>query len=105
MAYDFLRGDRDQPFLLPAAELTCEANDVHQLQPMLQATAATLASAGIDQRPEAALADSGYWSIGNLTAIPTRRSSSSRRPGTAARASPARTASRPSPRATACAPP
>jgi hypothetical protein len=55
--------------LVVAAELTCEANDVHQLDPMLQATAATLAAAGIDQRPEALLADSGYWSIDNLTTI------------------------------------
>jgi hypothetical protein len=49
-----------------AAELT----DVYQLQPMLQATDATLAAAEIEERPEAALADSGYWSIDNLTAIP-----------------------------------
>jgi transposase len=56
--------------VIVAAELTDEANDVHQLQPMLQATAATLAAAGIDERPEATLADSGYWSIDNLTTIP-----------------------------------
>src|SRR5574341_157407 len=55
--------------VIVAAELTDEANDVHQLQPMLEATATTLAAAGIDQRPEAALADSGYWSIDNLTTI------------------------------------
>jgi hypothetical protein len=52
-----------------AAELTGEANDIHQLQPLLAATAATLAAAGIEERPEAALADSGYWSIDNLTTI------------------------------------
>jgi hypothetical protein len=56
--------------VIVAAELTDEANDIHQLDPMLKATAATLAAAGIDERPEAALADSGYWSIDNLTAIP-----------------------------------
>ena len=37
---------------------------------MLEATATTLAAAGIDDRPEAALADSGYWSIDTLTTIP-----------------------------------
>jgi hypothetical protein len=56
--------------VIVAAELTDEANDVHQLEPMLKATATTLAAAGIKQQPEAALADSGYWSIANLTAIP-----------------------------------
>jgi transposase len=56
--------------VIVAAELTDEANDIHQLEPMLKATATTLAAAGIDDRPEAALADSGYWSIDNLTTIP-----------------------------------
>jgi transposase len=56
--------------LVVAAELTDEANDVHQLKPMLHATATTLAAAGINERPEALLGDSGYWSIDNLTTIP-----------------------------------
>jgi Transposase DDE domain len=56
--------------LVAAAELTNGANDVHQLEPMLAATATTLAAAGIDERPEAALADSGYWSIANLKEMP-----------------------------------
>jgi hypothetical protein len=56
--------------LVVAAELTQDANDVQQLEPMLQATAATLAAAGIGERPEVLLADSGYWSIANLTTIP-----------------------------------
>src|SRR6266496_3778296 len=56
--------------LVVAAELTDEANDVHQLKPMLAATATTLAAASINDRPDALLADSGYWSIDNLTAIP-----------------------------------
>jgi Transposase DDE domain len=55
--------------LVVAAELTQDANDLQQLQPMLKAAAATLAAAGIAERPEALLADSGYWSIANLTAI------------------------------------
>jgi transposase len=56
--------------VIVAAELTDEANDVHQLEPMLAATTTTLAAADIPERPEAALADSGDWSIDNLTAIP-----------------------------------
>jgi transposase len=57
--------------LVVAAELTRDANDLQQLEPMLQATAATLSAAGIAERPEALLADSGYWSIANLTEIPS----------------------------------
>jgi Transposase DDE domain len=36
---------------------------------MLTATAATLAAAGIAERPGRLAADSGYWSIANLTQI------------------------------------
>jgi transposase len=57
--------------LVVAAELTQDANDLQQLQPMLLATAATLAAARITERPDALLADSGYWSIANLTEIPS----------------------------------
>jgi len=131
MAYNFLRGNRDQPFLLPpdlrdwlpanhlawfildvtdqldlepflrayrtdghghpayasktllgvllyaycigvrsSRQIERRCREDLALEPMLQATATTLAAAGIAERPEAALADSGYWSIDNLT-IPT----------------------------------
>jgi transposase len=52
-----------------AAELTQQANDLKQLGPMLTATAATLAAAGITERPGTLLADCGYWTIANLTEI------------------------------------
>jgi hypothetical protein len=74
-------------------------NDLQQLGPMLDATAATLTAAGVQDRPGTLLADCGYWTIANLTALPDA-------PGLippakhAANASPARTASRQSPRAT-----
>jgi hypothetical protein len=55
--------------VIVAAELTQDANDLQQLQPMLAATAATLAAAGVLERPAALLADSGYWTIANLTEI------------------------------------
>jgi hypothetical protein len=53
-----------------AAELTREANDLQQLEPMLQAVDQALAAAEIPDRPATLLADSGYWSIANLTTIP-----------------------------------
>jgi hypothetical protein len=53
-----------------AAALTQQANDLQQLAPMLQAVDQTLAAAEIPDRPGTLLADSGYWSIANLTAIP-----------------------------------
>jgi len=56
--------------VIVAAELTQDANDFQQLHPMVSATAATLAAAGIAQRPGTLAADSGYWSIANLTQTP-----------------------------------
>jgi len=56
--------------VIVAAELTQQANDLQQLGPMLAATAATLAAAGIPERPGTLMADSGYWTIANLTALP-----------------------------------
>jgi transposase len=56
--------------VIVAAELTQDANDLQQLDPMLKATTATLAAAGIMEGPDVLLADSGYWSIANLTQIP-----------------------------------
>jgi transposase len=56
--------------VIVAAELTQQANDLQQLQPMLEATAATLAAAGIAERPGTLLADCGYWTIANLTQLP-----------------------------------
>jgi transposase len=53
-----------------AAALTREANDLQQLAPMLAAVDQTLAAAEIPERPGTLLADSGYWSIANLTTIP-----------------------------------
>ena len=56
--------------VIVAAELTQQANDLQQLGPMLAATAATLAAAGIAERPGTLLADSGYCTIANLTQLP-----------------------------------
>jgi hypothetical protein len=37
---------------------------------MLDATAATLAAAGVQDRPGTVLTDCGYWTIANLTQLP-----------------------------------
>ena len=56
---------RDQ--IIIATGVTQEANDVQQLKPMLETMERTLEAAGIEDRPEAALADAGYWSEANVT--------------------------------------
>jgi hypothetical protein len=53
-----------------AAELTQQANDLQQLAPMLTAIRTTLTSAGIPDSVQRLAADSGYWSIANVSAIP-----------------------------------
>ncbi len=57
---------RDQ--IIVAAGVTQEANDVQQLEPMLETLERTLEAAGIEDRPRVALADAGYWSEANFTA-------------------------------------
>ena len=58
-----------QDQVVVAAALTREANDLQQLVPMLAAVDQALASAQIPDRPGTLLADSGYWSIANLTTV------------------------------------
>jgi transposase len=52
-----------------AAEVTDEHNDKGQLHPMIEATEATLAEAGIDERPDKLVADAGYASEENFAAL------------------------------------
>ena len=56
--------------IIVAVGVTQEANDVQQLEPMLQTMAHTLEAAGIEDRPKAGLADAGYWSEANIRACP-----------------------------------
>ena len=56
--------------VIVAAELTQQANDLQQLAPMLTAIRTTLAAAGIGDPVQWLAADSGYWSIANVSAIP-----------------------------------
>ena len=55
--------------VIVAAEVTDDHNDVHQLHPMIDATDASLADAGIDERPDTLLADAGYASEENFAAL------------------------------------
>lgn len=54
--------------IIVAVGVTQEANDVQQLEPMLQTMEHTLEAAGIEDRPKAGLADAGYWSEANIRA-------------------------------------
>ena len=54
--------------IIVAVGVTQEANDVQQLEPMLQTMAHTLEAAGIEDRPKAGFADAGYWSEANIRA-------------------------------------
>jgi len=52
-----------------AAELTQQANDVLQLAPMLSAIRTTLTGAGVGEPLQRLAADSGYWSIANVSTV------------------------------------
>lgn len=52
--------------VIVAAEVTDEHNDLAQLHPMIEATDACLAGAGIEDRPQRLLADAGYASEENF---------------------------------------
>ena len=59
----------NQDQVIVAAEVTDEHNDVHLLHPMIDATDASLAAAGIDERPNILLADAGYASEDNFAGL------------------------------------
>ena len=54
--------------IIVAVGVTQEANDVQQLEPMLQTMEHTLEAAGIEERPQVGLTDAGYWSEANINA-------------------------------------
>lgn len=55
--------------IIVAADLTQQANDSGQLEPMIAAALAELQRAGIEQTPETVLADGGYWNTAQITAL------------------------------------
>jgi len=54
--------------VIVAVGVTQEANDVHQLLPMLERANENLEAAGIGERPRVGLGDAGYWSEANVRA-------------------------------------
>lgn len=59
--------DRGQIVL--AADVTQEANDVHQLHPMTEQARQELKAAGIEEEIKSELADAGYWSESNMAQL------------------------------------
>ena len=58
--------------VIVAAELITGGNERHRLEPMARAAEAELRKAGIDERPEVALADAGYWNSPQIEALEAR---------------------------------
>ena len=52
-----------------AARIVCNATDTQQLEPMVRAAEHELAAAGIDERIDTVLADTGYWNTGQMNAL------------------------------------
>ena len=57
----------DKEQLILAADVTQEANDVHQLHPMTEQAQQELKEIGIEEQINIELADAGYWSEDNIT--------------------------------------
>jgi transposase len=55
--------------IILAADITQQANDSGQLEPMIRAALRELEQAGINQQPETVLADGGYWNSPQITAL------------------------------------
>ena len=55
--------------IILAADVTQEANDVHQLHSMTEEAQRELKGAGVEYEIEIELADAGYWSEGNLAEL------------------------------------
>ena len=55
--------------IILAADVTQEANDVHQLHPMTEEAQQELKAAGVEYEIEIELADAGYWSERNLAEL------------------------------------
>jgi transposase len=55
--------------IIVAADITQQANDSGQLEPMIHAALRELEQANVSDRPETVLADGGYWNSPQITAL------------------------------------
>ena len=55
--------------IIVAADVTQQANDSGQLEPMIVAAVRELEQAGVEQQPETVLADGGYWNTAQISAL------------------------------------
>lgn len=55
--------------IIVAADITQQANDSGELEPMIRTALRELEQAGVDDRPETVLADGGYWNSPQITAL------------------------------------
>jgi transposase len=67
-AYNAQTAVNDKQIIL-AAEITVDAADFGHLEPMLDTTLATLERHGVSDRPQAVIADAGYWHTRQIEAI------------------------------------
>ncbi|MGH8573159.1 MAG: hypothetical protein ACREX8_11390, partial [Gammaproteobacteria bacterium] len=58
--------------IVVAAEITVESPDFGQLEPMVDAALAELERAGVEQKPQVALADAGYWHHDQIDSVAAR---------------------------------
>ncbi len=59
----------DEAQLILAADVTQQANDVQQVEPLLEQMEANLADAEVKQRPHTLVADAGYYSDANTQCV------------------------------------
>jgi Transposase DDE domain len=70
-AYNAQTAVDDRQIIL-AAEITVDAPDFGHLEPMLDTTVGQLARHGVNEAPEAVIADAGYWHSRQIEAIRER---------------------------------
>jgi transposase len=58
--------------IIIAADITQQANDSGELEPMILTALDQLEHAGIHERPQTVLADGGYWNSGQISALGER---------------------------------